>query len=162
MRLPARVELPYGDDGGTALVIRELHASDEPTLRAWFATLSESSRFQRFHNHVRDLSDAHWRYLTRIDNVDHVAIVALEEGKFVAVARMIRLEGGAAEIAFLVGDDRQRRRIGSLLRDVLISIAHARAYSRLLAFVLPGNVAIRRLLGDFTDKGNVLELELAG
>ncbi|HEY0253716.1 MAG TPA: GNAT family N-acetyltransferase [Kofleriaceae bacterium] len=157
MRLPARVELP----DGTVLAIRELHASDEPTLRAWFASLSNQSRYQRFHGHVGDLSDAHWRYLTRIDGVDHTAIVATHENRFVAIARMIRLEGGAAEIAFLVGDDQQRRRIGSLLRDVLISIAQARAYSRLLAFVLPNNVAIRKLLGDFTDKGNVLELELA-
>ncbi|MFT3692285.1 MAG: GNAT family N-acetyltransferase [Kofleriaceae bacterium] len=158
MRLPASAAL----SDGTVLRLRELHASDEPELRAWFATLSSQSRYQRFHGHVTDLSDAHWRYLTRIDNVDHVAIVAVEDGKFVAVARMIRLEDGAAEIAFLVGDDRQRRRIGSLLRDVLISIAQARAYSRLYAFVLPSNIAIRRLLGDFIDKGTVLELDLAG
>jgi acetyltransferase len=161
-RLPARVEL----DDGTALTLRELHPDDEPALRIWFQTLSEVSRYQRFHNYVTDLSPAHWRYLTRIDGVDHVAIVALQDGEVVGVARMIRLDAPsrAAEIAFLVGDDLQRRGVGSLLRDVLLVIARARAYQTLYAYVLPDNLAIRRLLAigadTIADRGHLIELRL--
>jgi RimJ/RimL family protein N-acetyltransferase len=155
-QLPARAELP----DGTAIVVRELHPSDEPALRAWFATVSDASRYLRFHSHVSDLSPALWRYLTRIDGVDHIALIALHDGELVGVARMIRLDERTAEIAFLVSDALQRRRVGSLLRDVLIALARARAYRTLFAFVLPQNVAIRKLLPEFVDKGNALELAL--
>jgi len=155
-QLPACAELP----DGTAIVVRELHPSDEPALRAWFATVSEASRYLRFHSHVSDLSPALWRYLTRIDGVDHTALIALHDGELVGVARMIRLDASTAEIAFLVSDALQRRRVGSLLRDVLIGLARVRAYRTLFAFVLPHNVAIRKLLPDFADKGSALELAL--
>ena len=120
-QLPACAELP----DGTAIVVRELHPSDEPALRAWFATVSEASRYLRFHSHVSDLSPALWRYLTRIDGIDHTALIALHEGELVGVARMIRLDTSTAEIAFLVSDALQRRRVGSLLRDVLIAVSGA-------------------------------------
>lgn len=158
-RLPAQVTLPDGE----VLTLRELHASDEPALRAWFATLSPRSRYHRFHGHVTDLSPADWRYLTRIDQHDHVAILAVRAaGEIAGVARLIRLadEARVAEIAFLVDDHHQNRRIGSLLRDTLIAIARARGYVRLHAYVLPDNVAIRRLLGERAVDRRVL-LELA-
>lgn len=156
--LPAGVRLP----DGTTLLIRQLHAADEPALRAWFASLSPHARYQRFHGQVGEPSPAEWRYLTRIDQRDHVALLALRaDGAIAGVARMIRLSGerDLAEIAFLVGDDLQQRRIGSLLRDTLIAIAKRRGYRTLYAYVLPDNVAIRRLLGGHViDRGGLLEL----
>jgi len=159
-RLPAQVTLP----DGTTLMLRELHPSDEPMLRTWFASLSNDARYHRFHGQVVELSPAAWRYLTRIDQHDHVGILALQGDELLGVARMIRLAGDAdiAEIAFLVGDEQQRRRIGSTLRDMLIAIARARGYRKLYAYVLPENIAIRRLLGKrVVDRGGLLEVELS-
>jgi GNAT superfamily N-acetyltransferase len=159
-RRPCRSTLP----DGTTLTIRELHASDEPALRSWFATLSAESRYQRFHNPTADLSPAHWRYLTRIDHDDHIAIIALVDGQLVGVARMIRLDGNRAELAFLVDDNLQRRRIGTALRDVLIIQARKRRYDTLCAYVLRENAAIRRLLAGIdapvNDRGDVIEVAL--
>lgn len=158
-QLPASVELPDGID----LTVRELHPSDEPALRAWFSTLSTRSRYQRFHGHVAELSPAHWRYLTRIDGIHHVAVIAVRDGAVAGIARMIRLDQHrSAEIAFLIDDDLQRKGIGSLLRDVLFVLAKSRAYRTLFAYVLPDNVAIRKLLAgtNTADRGNVLELVL--
>lgn len=155
-RLPAQLELA----DGTTLTLRELHPEDEPALRAWFATVSPSSRYHRFGS-CADLSPTDWRHLTRIDQVDHIAILALCEGELVGVARMIRLcgEPDAAEVAFLIDDARQRRKIGTVLRDQLMLIARARGYRKLYAYVLPENVAIRRLLGStIVDRGGLLEL----
>jgi RimJ/RimL family protein N-acetyltransferase len=158
-RLPARVTLP----DGMTVTLRELHASDEPMLRTWFASLSAQTRYQRFHGQVVELSPAAWRYLTRLDQHDHVGILALDGDELLGVARMIRLsdDDAGAEIAFVVGDGQQRRGIGSTLRDMLIARAHARGYRKLYAYVLPENIAIRRLLGkQVTDRGGLLELEL--
>jgi GNAT superfamily N-acetyltransferase len=134
-------------------------------LRSWFATLSNESRYQRFHGPVADLSPAHWRYLTRVDHDDHIAIIALVGSQLVGVARMVRLDDARAELAFLVDDDLQRRRIGSALRDVLFAAARARRYETLCAYVLRENAAIRRLLAGsdvpMNDRGDVIELALS-
>lgn len=157
---PFDVALP----GGEVVTVRPLEPRDEPALRDWFATLSASTRYHRFHAHVGALSPEQWRYLTHVDGEDHVALVALIGVRLVGVARMIRIEGteDAAEIAFLVADEMQRRRVGSVLRDAVLAIARRRAYRRLHAYVLPDNVAIRRLLagspGTYSDRGDVLEL----
>lgn len=158
--LPSRCTL--GD--GTTLTIRELHASDEPALRSWFTSQSAESRYQRFHGPTSDLSPAHWRYLTRIDHDNHIAIIALVDGDLVGVARMVRLDERRAELSFLVDDDLQRRGIGSILRDTLISLARARRYDTLCAYVLRENAAIRRLLAGIgapmNDRGDVIEVAL--
>ena len=159
-RLPSRRTLP----DGTTLTIRELRASDEPALKSWFATLSPESRYQRFHNPAGDLSPAQWRYLTRIDHKDHIAIIALVDDKLAGVARMIRLDDNRAELAFLVDDVLQRRGIGSTLRDELIALAKRRRYDTLCAYVLRENAAIRRLLAGsgapMNDRGDVIEVAL--
>jgi RimJ/RimL family protein N-acetyltransferase len=159
-RLPARLTL----SDGTRVTFRELHANDEPMLRSWFTSLSPQSRYHRFHGQVLELSPAAWRYLTRIDQVDHVGILALIEGELVGVGRMIRLADAPdiAEIAFLIGDGQQRRGIGSALRDLLVEIGRMRGYRKLYAFVLPENIAIRKLLQAPTtvDRGGLLEVSL--
>lgn len=158
-RLPARVTLP----DGAPLTLRELHPSDEPLLRGWFASLSAETRYHRFNGHTVDISPAMWRYLTRIDQHDHVGILAFRGGALAGLARMIRLcdDDETAEVVFLIDDSQRQRRIGSTLRDMLIAIARARGYRRLYAYVLPDNVAIRRLLkGRVIDRGGLLELAL--
>lgn len=150
--------------GGEVITLRALAPSDEVALREGFATLSANTRYHRFHAHVDELSPSQWRYLTQVDGDAHVALVALLGDRLVGVARLIRQhdERDAAEIAFLVADEMQRRRVGSVLRDAMFALARRRAYRRLYAYVLPDNVAIRRLLAGHAaaDRGDVLELEI--
>ncbi|HEX5064263.1 MAG TPA: GNAT family N-acetyltransferase, partial [Kofleriaceae bacterium] len=82
---------------------------------------------------------------TNVDGIDRVALVASVDDQPVAVARLIELPGDA-EIRFRVDEDYRRRGIGSILRDELLAIAHARGIYRFHANVVPDNVAIRRLL----------------
>ncbi len=160
--MPSHFELA----DGAAVTVREVHESDEIALRTWYASLSHASLYHRFHGHVSELSPAHWRYLTHVDGVDHVALLAVLEHQVVGIARMIRLDelDAAAELTFLVDDAFQRRGIGSLLRDILLVLATRRGYRALHAYVLPDNVGIRRLLAGTAprviDKRDVIELEL--
>ena len=159
-RLPSHSTLP----DGTTLTIRELRADDEAALRSWFMSLSDESRYQRFHGPVADLPAAQWRYLTRVDHENHIAIIALVDDKLVGVARLVRLDEVRAELAFLVDDNLQRRRIGTALRDVLFSLARRQRYETLCAYVLRENAGIRRLLAGskapMNDHGDVIELAL--
>jgi len=128
--------------------LRAIRPDDQPALQRWLATVSPESRYARFLGFVSDLSSKQWHYLTEVDGHDHVAFVARCDGKIAGVARWIRFadEPDLAEIAFLVGDDLQRKGIGTLLCARLVAAARANGIRRFRGYVLPHNRGIRRLL----------------
>lgn len=135
---------------GARVRVRELLPSDEGALRAAMSDLSAQSRYQRFLRPVHDLPDSLWTYLCAVDGRNHAAIVALplDERRILGVARFVResIDARVAEIAVTVVDAWQRRRLGSLLVDLITDVARNAGVSELVAYALPNNVAIRRLL----------------
>lgn len=147
--------------------IRPLRPEDRSELQRWFATVSMESRYARFLGYVTELTPAQWRYLTEVDGHDHVAFLAFFEGRLAGVARWIREveEPDTAEIAFLIGDDLQRRGIGARLCARLVDAAHAHGVQRFRAYVMPDNRGIRRLLAapafeGMRDRGGLVEVAL--
>jgi protein lysine acetyltransferase len=133
-------------------MLRPIEPEDEPALRAAIARLSPESRYARFRG-LGTLSDAQWRYLTRVDGHDHVALVAVTgEGEIVGVARFVRQGRGgrSAEIAFTVADAYQRRGLGHTLLCALLPMARARGVDMFVAYTAADNLAITRL---FTSHG---------
>jgi hypothetical protein len=97
--------------------IRPVEPGDKPRLEAGLARLSLESIRRRFLMAKPSLSAAELRYLTEIDGVHHIALVALLEDdpdEIVAVARCVRLEpgGATAEFAIVVADELQGRGLG--------------------------------------------------
>jgi len=134
---------------GALVHVRHVRPSDERMLRAAFRELSARSRYQRFLGPVSELSDALWRYLCDVDGRDHVAYVALDgESRAVAVARFVRqwMTPSSAEVAITVADAWQRRGLGGLLVALLVESARSSAVDAFVAYALPNNVGIRRLL----------------
>lgn len=132
---------------GGSLVLRPIEPEDEPALRAAMAALSPESRYARFRS-VGTLSDAQWRYLTRVDGHDHVALVAVtHDGAIVGVARFVRQGRGArsAEIAFTVADAYQRRGLGHTMLEALLPMARARGIDMFVAYTAACNLGIARL-----------------
>jgi GNAT superfamily N-acetyltransferase len=137
-------------------MIRPIRRSDVDMLREGLAQLSSRTRYERFHAVVNALTDEQWEYLTNVDGVDHVALVAYltrefrgaRAGQIIGVARFVRdtRDPTRAEVAFVVHDDVQRCGVGSALRDALVRAARRRGISIFRAQVLADNVAIRRLL----------------
>lgn len=136
--------------------LRPIQPDDVEELKRGLKLLSPETRLRRFHHPVSELSEDQWRYLTHVDGVDHVALVAcLDEecqgfpaGTIVGVGRFIRdkSERNVAEVAFVVHDDVQRRGVGRKLRDAIKHEALARGIDVFRAHMLPSNMAIRRLL----------------
>lgn len=136
--------------------LRPIRPDDVDELKRGLKLLSPETRMRRFHHPVSELSDEQWRYLTDVDGVDHVALVAcLDEecdgfprGTIVGVGRFIRDkdEPNVAEVAFVVHDQVQRRGVGRKLRDAIRDAALARGIELFRAHILPSNMAIRRLL----------------
>jgi GNAT superfamily N-acetyltransferase len=132
---------------GARVVLRHIRPSDAAELRRVFERLSPESRYRRFFGGVSELSDAALRYLTDVDGVDHVALVATGESPDLkaepglGVARFVRLPGepAVAEAAVTVVDDAQRKGLGRLLATSLADAARERGIHTFRADVLADN-----------------------
>jgi len=159
---------------GTVLEVRPVRPEDKPHFVAGFARLSRESRYYRFLVNKNTLTESDLRYLTEVDGVDHVALVAVrrhddgrEEG--VGVARFVRLkdDARAAEVAITVPDPWQRRGVGTMLFHRLVAAARARGIRVLRSEVHERNTAIRHLLETVAPthtvarSGDCVTLELA-
>ena len=105
--------------------------------------------FQRFLAFLRGFTEKEIDYFVNVDFVNHVALVALveEDGRSTIVggARYIVLEPGRAKIAFAVDDPHQELGIGPLLMRHLAVIARQAGLEELIAYILPGNVAMLKV-----------------
>jgi RimJ/RimL family protein N-acetyltransferase len=140
---------------GTTILVRYLEPSDREELKRGFLRLSILSRWLRFASPIRRLTEGHLRYLTEVDQKDHVAVAVRDEGSpkkdGVAVARFVRLEHDptAAEFAITVVDDYQDRGIGKLLVRVMLDVAARRGIRTLRGFVLESNRRMLHILESF-------------
>ncbi|MEP7125577.1 MAG: GNAT family N-acetyltransferase [Byssovorax sp.] len=158
---------------GTKITLRLIRPEDGEPLRQGFSRLSPTSRYRRFLTGMSELSDDMVRYLTEVDGVDHVAVVAttdsldLKTEIGLGVARVIRLhdEPTVAEAAVTVSDDAQRKGIGRLLVHTVAEAALERGVQTIRAEVLATNAPMRRLLDDVgavvrSDDGTTLVFDI--
>jgi hypothetical protein len=109
-----------------ALTVRDLGPADEALVERLHTSLSPRSQYQRFHGVKPRLSSRERRFLAGADGRDHVALVALERGAPVAIARFVRLRDrpAIADVAAEVVDDRQNQGVGS---DLVFRLARRAA-----------------------------------
>jgi acetate---CoA ligase (ADP-forming) len=135
---------------GSTLRLRSPVAGDADELIEFFAQLSEHSRYLRFHGFpalgpklVEPVLEPDWQ--------ERGALIGTLEGRIVALANWVRLrDPRAAEVAFAVGDEFQRRGIGTRLLEQLASRAAEAGIEEFVAEVLQDNTA---MLGVFRDAG---------
>lgn len=136
----------------TPVELSAITPEDRERLRDGFALVSPTSRYLRFFSALSNLSEAQLRYLTEVDQQDHVAwgAISMEDINHpgLGIGRFIRTEPGSptAEIALTVVDDFQRRGIGTALFGVLYLEAMRVGVKTLRAFVLPANQFLADLL----------------
>jgi len=120
-KAPVFVEL----DDGIPLRIRPLMEEDGDRIKDAYERLSEESRLNRFWEKREHISEQRVRDLSRTDDWDHFAWIALHESD-----DQFPGYGGAscwrdsenperAEISFTVADEMQRKGIGTLLLSIL-------------------------------------------
>jgi RimJ/RimL family protein N-acetyltransferase len=140
---------------GTPVLVRTLRPTDRGELLRGFARLSAASRRFRFLAPLHRLTSNQVRELTEVDQLNHVAIAVRDVGSSsrpgIGVARFVRLEEdpAVAEFAITVVDEYQRRGLGTLLLQLLLSAAQALQVRTLRGFLLADNLAMLRLLQKF-------------
>ncbi|MEV6105124.1 GNAT family N-acetyltransferase [Streptomyces sp. NPDC051940] len=136
-------------DGGTAQ-IRPITPEDADRLVAFFARVSDESKYYRFFAPYPKLSARDVRLFTHHDWVDRVGLCATVGDEFIATVRYDRIAPGEAEVAFLVQDEHQGRGVASTLLEHIAACARERDIRRFVAEVLPNNT---KMIKVFTDAG---------
>jgi GNAT superfamily N-acetyltransferase len=135
------------------LTIRAIQPDDAPELKAAFEHWSRSSRHLRFHAGMQRLPPSLLHYLTHVDGVNHVALVAFHEPPGeppvgVGVGRFVRLPDApeVAELALSVTDDAQGHGVAARLTAALARAAAERGITRFSMEVLRENTRVCELL----------------
>jgi RimJ/RimL family protein N-acetyltransferase len=134
---------------GRRVLTRALGPEDRAGLIAAIERTGDRSRYRRFFGFKRGFSEQEIEFYVNVDQVNHVALVAiLEEGGRPAIVgggRYIVSGEGKAEMAFTIDDEHQGQGIGTTLVRHLGAIARSAGIKELVAEVLPENVAMLKV-----------------
>jgi acetate---CoA ligase (ADP-forming) len=135
---------------GTTLRLRAPTPVDSESLVEFFNGLSEQSLYYRFHG-FPTVNEALVASFVEPDWHERGHLIGELGGRVIALASYVRLrDPTAAECAFVVADDFQRRGIGTRLLERLAERAAAVGIERFVAEVLPEN---SQMLGVFQAVG---------
>jgi RimJ/RimL family protein N-acetyltransferase len=151
---PEGFELRRALKNGQTVLIRPITAEDKAELARAFHSLSEETRRRRFHGVVTEPSEATLRYLTEVDQRNHVALVAVIESpdlkseQGIGVARFIRTseDPKVAEAAVTVVDAFQGQGVGRHLLTELARVARRLGVRHFRAEVLADNAPVKAIL----------------
>lgn len=138
--------------GGQSLHLRPIRPEDRLILRSEFHRLSPDSVRNRFFNAKQCLTEAELDYLTEVDFIDHVALMAEVESDAcrypVAVGRFVRDgdDPDRAEFAITVVDAWQGRGVGKTLLLHLIACARELGVRHFVGLLFAENRRMLRLL----------------
>ena len=135
----------------TTVLIRPIAPEDKPLLSAGLRQLSPETAFRRFLSPKTSFSAAELRYLTEVDQVDHIALMAVDArfGGPIGVARCVRVAPDTAELAIVIGDPWQRMGLGRTLIGELADRAAAHGIERFSGTMMATNRGAVRLLRGF-------------
>ena len=131
------------------ITIRPVRPDDKQRLVKAFKSLEPRSIYLRFFSLKKELGDEELRRVTECDGRNEIALVATvgsgDRETIVGMANYART-GAAADIAFAVEEDFQRRGIATRLFRQLADIARTNGVSQLEADVLAENTPMLNVL----------------
>lgn len=134
---------------GIAVAIRPMRADDSPLEADFVRHLSRDARYERFMLTLNELSEAKLKYLTDVDQVRHVALVAtVDRGGRQALVGVVRYivdpAGTGCEFAIAVDDAWHGSGLAGILMHDLMDIARSRGLATMEGIVLATNSRMLR------------------
>ncbi len=156
---------------GTLVFIRFLKQSDKEYIEKGYKELSYKSQYFRFISPPINLSDKYLKYLTEIDNRNHVAMIAFAIEKHlkraIGVARYIKQIGNpaSAEYAITVADSFQNQGLGTILFNLIIEHAKGNNVNNLTGYILSENYVMLKIVRHHNihvqrEEGSLLRVDL--
>lgn len=147
---PASLEQSYKLKDSTELIVRPIRPADEDQIKGMFYSFSEQTKYLRYHGTLKSMPHNRLQVFCNVDYQTEMALVAVhgEAGmeEIVAVGRyMTDPARQAAEMAFVVRDDWQRKGVGTHLFDRLIEIGKQAGIREFNADVLPENSGMLKI-----------------
>ena len=145
-------------DDGRAWTMRPIRPEDAEPLQEFIRGLSTEARYMRFVSMLRELTPSMLARYTRIDYDRELALVATVQvpnpehrghprEQIIGFAHYLRHpDGRGAEYALVIGDDWQRRRLGTVLMLGLIEAAQIQGFAYIDGYVLSSNRGMLRLM----------------
>jgi RimJ/RimL family protein N-acetyltransferase len=129
---------------GFQILLRPVRISDEPLLKDFFYSLSDTSLYRRFISFRKDMPHERLQEFVIIDHAQEMTILATvkeaEKEKVVAVGQYGKNESAhTAEVALAVRDDYQNQEIGTELLSYLTYLAKREGLLGFTAEVLVEN-----------------------
>ena len=128
----------------TAVTVRPIVREDRDLEADFVRHLSTENRYKRFMVTLRELPEAKLKYLTEVDQVNHVALVAVTQGDsgtaLLGVARyVVDTTHTNCEFAIAIDDAWQGSGLAGILMYALIDIARGRGLKTMEGIVLANN-----------------------
>jgi acetyltransferase len=147
---PTRYTTPWRLSDGTEVLLRAIRPEDEPAEHEMLSSLSRETLRTRFFSVIKDISHEWLILFCNIDYDRHMAIVAeMEENgkrRMIGVARLIMNQDlTSGEMAVLVQDQFQGKRLGTKFVELLIEIAKERGLEEIRADVLTENKSMLKV-----------------
>lgn len=129
---------------GNPVTIRPIRREDAPMEQDFVKHLSPDARYKRFMSTFQELPPGKLKYLTEIDYVRHLALVAVvqQEGREleIGVARYVaNPTGNSCEFAIAIDDAWQGSGVAGILMLTLIDAAKARHMESMEGIILASN-----------------------
>lgn len=126
------------------VTVRPMRADDDALEKGFVARLSNESRYERFMVTLRELPQSKLEYLTAVDQVRHVALVATTDRDghetMIGVARyFVDATGTGCEFAVAVDDAWKGTGLAGLLMHELTGVARSRGLATMEGSVLAIN-----------------------
>nr|MBL8410691.1 bifunctional acetate--CoA ligase family protein/GNAT family N-acetyltransferase [Dechloromonas sp.] len=137
---------------GKVVTIRPIRPEDAELDQEFVKAMSDESRYYRFMDTLRELTQTMLVRFTQIDYDREMALVATiadDDGKEsqIGVARYVgNPDGESVEFALAVGDDWQKCGVGRKLMTALIECARMKGYRAVVGDVLSTNAKMFRLM----------------
>lgn len=155
---------------GTPVLVRAVEPEDKIRLQDGLSRMSTCSIYRRFARTVSRLTADELRYLTEVDQQNHIAWGAVDPSdpheSGLGISRLIRDPHcpTRAEVAIAVVDEYQQLGLGTILLAAMVAQAQTRSIATLRAIVLPDNHVVlawlSRLGARYTGDGAQTTLDL--
>jgi GNAT superfamily N-acetyltransferase len=135
---------------GSRARLRLTRPSDLPKIEAFFARLSPEARARRFLAATPTVTPAVVRHFAFYNPRERLTLAATRPGgggeQVVALADVVLLETGLAELGLVVADEAQGNGLGKLMTEAIASLAIQRGATHLKAAMLGDNRAMLHLM----------------